>query len=204
MCVISHKHKFAFIHIPKNAGGSVRQALMRRADGFKPGGIYQHAPATTVRDLNPTFWENAYTFAFVRNPWARMWSIYKFNLERKGKGHKDVGHSFDEFLMKKKRRHNWAKTFICPNTPIQRRPQTDWFTDKEGKVIVDYIGRFENLRNELDDICSRLGVPTLKLVRTHKTSDRIHYTEAYSQEGIAFVAEHFKTDIEMFGYKFGE
>ena len=204
MCVISQKHKFVFIHIPKNAGGSVRQALIRAAGGKKPGGFYQHAPATTIRDINKNHWNSFFTFAFVRNPWARMWSIYKFNLERKGKGHKDVGKSFDDFLMNKKRTHNWAKTFIRPGTPLQRRPQTDWILNEHGDVIVDFIGRFENLRPEIDKICSRVGIPKLNLIRTHKTSQNIPYTKAYSQEGIEFVAEHFKTDIEMFGYTFDE
>lgn len=204
MCIISKPHRFVFIHIPKTAGGSVRQALMRDAKGKKPSGIYQHASATTIRDLDKIRFNKYFSFTIVRNPWARMWSIYKFNLERKGKGHKDVGNSFDDFLMRKKRTHNWAKTFIDPNTPMQRRPQTDWILDEDGKVIVDYIGKFETLKTSLKEICARINIPVPSLIKTHKTSDIIPYTQAYSQQGIDFIANHFKTDIEQFGYTFNE
>jgi len=204
MCIISNPHRFVFIHIPKTAGGSVRQALMRTANGKKPSGIYQHASATTIRDLDKNRFNKYFSFTIVRNPWARMWSIYKFNLERKGKGHMDVGNSFEDFLMNKKRTHNWAKTFINPNTPLQRRPQTDWILDEDGKCIVDYIGKFETLKKSLKEICSKINIPVPPLVKTHKTSDNIPYTRAYSQKGIDFIANHFKTDIEQFGYDFNE
>jgi hypothetical protein len=202
MCVVSKSNRFFFIHIPKNAGGSVRQALIRNAGGKKPRGVYQHTPAVTVCDLNRSQWNSFLTFSFIRNPWERMWSIYKFNLERKGKGHEDVGKSFDEFLMRKKRTHNWAKTFPNPNTPIQRRPQTDWLLDENGEMIVDFIGRFENLHDDFKRICSMVGIKPPRLTRTHKTSHSVPYTKAYSKEGIEFVEEHFRTDIEMFEYAF--
>ena len=204
MCTISLQRKYAFIHITKNAGGAIRQALMKQAQGSKPGGYHWHAPATAVRDLHPKHYNNLFTFAFVRNPWARMWSVYKFNLQRKGLGHKDVGSGFDDFLMNKKRVHPWAKTFIRPNAPHQRRPQTDWILDENGENIVTFVGRFENLKQDLKFICSKINIPVPKLTVSHKTSNKIPYTEAYSQEGIEFVAEYFKSDIEMFGYTFDE
>lgn len=203
MCVISTKHRCVFIHIPKNAGGSVRQGIIALG-GSKPGGIHQHAPATTLRKLNPTQYDSFFSFAIVRNPWDRLWSMYKFALGRKGQGHPDVGNSFDEFLNTAWKIHPWTKTFKDPNIPAQRRSQTEWILDENGRVIVDFVVRFENLQEDLEKVYEMSNVPPLKLASHHSTSQKIHYTDAFSDSGIEFVRKHFAKDIEMFGYKFGD
>jgi len=203
MCVISTKYKVAFIHIPKNAGGSVRQAIIALG-GSKPGGVHQHAPAITLRNLNPVHYDSLFSFAIVRNPWDRVWSMYKFALDRKGKGHPTVGNSFDEFLFKAKYIHPWNKTFCNPNVPAQRRSQLEWITDEHGEIIVRHIIRYETLEQGLCEVYDQTNLPPLTLTRNHSTSQKVPYTEAFSQDGIDFVAEHFAKDIETFGYKFGD
>ena len=36
--------------------------------------------------------------------------------------------------------------------PTPKKDQLDWFADKDGKVIADFIGRFENLQKDLEFI----------------------------------------------------
>ena len=93
--MISHKHKYIFIHIPKTGGTSIEKALLE-AEGVHWGkeGI-AGLPSKTKKkffmneslDSSPQHWtldeypkefqENYFCFSFVRNPWAIWVSEYK-------------------------------------------------------------------------------------------------------------------------------
>ena len=93
--MISHKHKFIFIHIPKCGGTSVEQTLLKNEDipeerilkwnlteeeqqeyrlYYKYGNIdVQHRKIDQYKTENE---KNYFTFTFVRNPWERFLSEY--------------------------------------------------------------------------------------------------------------------------------
>ena len=194
MCIISHKRKYAFVHIPRTAGGSLRVAL-HRANGIPPKGSRQHEPAFIVRDRLGEQHDDYFVFSFVRNPWDRLWSLYKFMIQR-GK----VKCSFDQFLLGKDI-HHYYNEYHSLVLPTQRKPQMDWLVDDRGEIIVDFVGKYENLNSDLKTICKKIGIPNSHLQQTHTTAKR-SYKKAYSDEGIEFVREHHIRDIEMFGYTF--
>ena len=82
--MISHKHKFIFIHIPKTAGTSIEQALRDETCQLLPGewaaGRGLHAPLNhlTLQELvdygilTPAQLKSYFKFCFVRNPWDRL------------------------------------------------------------------------------------------------------------------------------------
>jgi len=39
--------------------------------------------------------------------------------------------------------------------PTQKKNQLDWFTDQNGQVIVDYIGKFESLKKDWDFVAGK-------------------------------------------------
>ena len=70
------------------------------------------------------------------------------------------------------------------------------------EVGVDVILRMETLQNDWDQLFPQLGIRDplkLPLVNSSKHKD---YRTYYSSEDIAFVREHWKEDIEAFGYNF--
>ena len=79
-------------------------------------------------------------------------------------------------------------------------PQYKFVCDKDGKILSDFIGRFENLDNDFQEICERLGVnKELPLMNKGKRkSDWEHY---YSPQTKEMVYEYYKKDFEIFGYE---
>lgn len=82
--MISHKHKFIFIHIPKTAGTSIEEALRDESCQLLPNewdhGRISHTPLNylTLQELvdygllTPAQLKSYFKFCFVRNPWDRL------------------------------------------------------------------------------------------------------------------------------------
>jgi hypothetical protein len=81
--------------------------------------------------------------------------------------------------------------------------QSDYVIDLHGKVLVDFIGRYENLADDFVEACRRIGVPPPGLLHKRQATDRKKdYRSYYSDELAELVAKHFEPDIRIFGYKF--
>jgi hypothetical protein len=78
--------------------------------------------------------------------------------------------------------------------------QKDFVTDSEGTMIVDFVGRYENLSKDFLQVCNVLNI-NASLPHINKSSHR-NYRSYYSAETRSLVEENFSADIELFGYTF--
>jgi len=171
--------KFVFIHIPKTAGSSFRTSLYENFDNenLKNFDLNQHITANELHQFfnkNSLNWDEYFKFSFVRNPWSRIVSYYEYQFKE----------------------HITFSSF-CKTS---KDSQLAYLTNKESDILVDFIGKFENLQEDSNTIFDKIGVPQ-QLPHKNKTKHK-HYTEYYNEETKQNVAENYKDDILYFGYEF--
>ena len=79
--------------------------------------------------------------------------------------------------------------------------QLGYLVDYEGKLLVDFVGRFETLDRDYAKICARLGLPATKLPHYRKSAHR-DYTHYYDERARDIIAARYRNDIAAFGYEF--
>ncbi len=229
--IISHKYKYIFLKTTKTAGTSVEISLSRfcgpddiitpivlsdekireelevfpqnytrplklREYKFKNVAdwvtgrktpekmlFWNHAPAKFVKEqIGTEIWDTYFKFCFVRNPWDRALSRYYWNIKKTGQI-KDL----DESLKENDPNSNWKIYTI------------------DDVVAVNYVGKFENLMDELCYICDKLNIPFDKWLPQAKgniRSDKRHYSEVLTEQQANYIREKSTAEIERFGYEF--
>jgi hypothetical protein len=95
---------------------------------------------------------------------------------------------------------------------------------------VDFVGRYESLQADFDQVCARVGIPPTPLPRVNRSLEETrpktlrelrkqlrraiwnrerehtfaHYTEYYDDESREYVGWLFRKDVEAFNYAFGD
>lgn len=216
--LLSVRRRFLFVHIAKTGGTSVRKALERRRWGdpwYWPmflcsrfshlsghriaTKLPRHAKVIAAKELLPkAFFDSLFKFAFVRNPWDLQ--VSSFHHIRRERPHYLGGHEdFEGFL-------RWK---LDPTRPYQYHVdtsielQSDYLIDLHGKLVVDFIGRYERLAEDFAAACERIGIGAPALPHARAARDRSKdYRSYYTDETAELVARHFARDIEMLGYRF--
>ena len=130
-----NESKTIFVHIPKTAGISIIKAIY--GDVSKEG----HRSIYFYKKLFDKDFEDFFTFSFIRNPYERLYSSYKFlqnggmNQHDKSAFQKYLSHysDFEDFVL------NGLNSEIIFEI-IHFIPQSEFICNNDGKIIVDFIG----------------------------------------------------------------
>jgi hypothetical protein len=214
--MISHQYKCIFVEVPKTGSTSVRRIL---GAAIKP-----HLSLSEIKRMMESYWvirrgkrdrimewlylmlpveqrkgrgrrqfESYFKFGFVRNPWDRVVSLYERNEATQMR--QEI--TFTEFV----RWIQYSSATCVHSSP--HRYQLDWFVDADGKMLADFIGRFERLQEDWAVIAKKLGVSEA-LPHTRANPRLRHYTEYYTPETQRIIEDKFRMDVETFNYRFGE
>jgi len=195
------RYQCIFVHIPKTAGVSICRTLF----GNLAGGHTALQRYQVVFDKND--FDRYFKFAFVRNPWDRLYSAYRF-LVRGGMGGRDgewakrylsAYPAFDRFVMEAAgRREILRYKHFTPQVEFLRNLDS-------GEVTLDFLGYFENLQGDFAGVAERIRPgEAVELARQNASvpSGKETYLDRYSNEMIEKVALVYEDDIRMFGYRF--
>jgi chondroitin 4-sulfotransferase 11 len=180
---------FIFVHIPKTGGISVLRCL--NID-YRP--LTSHSPLTYY----PKYLrETAFSFTFVRNPFDRIVSAYNYLIQHRG--NTADSHFADEHLKRHKNFNSFVKDFENNETLqtwLHFLPMTSFIDDE-----IKFVGRFENLQNDFNDVCDNIGILRIPLNKIN-VSKHAHYSTYYNKKSKKIVENFYKKDINRFGYSF--
>lgn len=230
--IVSHKHKFIYIKTNKTASSSVEIALvplcgpddiitptadefmsmrgasparnwrlehplvpkrsllrrlLRRPERYyhPTVGFYEHMPAWRVKAyVGDAVWNDYFKFTFERNPWDRQVSWWLHRTRAKNKRP-----SFEDFMGRSRRKafvNNWELYTI------------------DGKVAMDFIGRYERLADDFQAVLQRIGLEGAATLPISNVTDRSGnaYQSFYNDRTRDTVAQWYAAEIAHFGYTF--
>ena len=192
-----HRAGCVFIHVPKAAGTSVNRALFGRTLG--------HYRATDVQRHFPGLYRKSFVFAFVRNPWDRALSAYRFakvgRTESMGV-HRPAQYRVPEFETFERFLHEWLAKRDLTKADFMFQPQHLFVCGAAEKPMLDFVGKVENIAEDMKIVSDRLG-RTVNLHHSNKTSDKGGYAEHYHGKAMVdLVARIYARDIATFHYDF--
>ena len=210
---INRKLKCLYILNHKAANTTISNTLKNL--GFTDRGEHE------LGDLN-----NYFVFSFVRDPFSRLFSRYlqlTYFFEenwRKKYGEEDgnIGlflgpwaeQNFNDFfkiMNLNKNIDNFTFSNFAKFTMIKHddhwMEQCNLLENYSNIRVEDFnfIGKIENLQQDFNTVCDKIGLPRQQLPHDNKTKHK-HYTEYYDNETREIVAKQYARDIEYFGYEF--
>ena len=215
--LISHKHKFITIDIPKTATRSLRETLLPQnvidivGDPNFNADFYQHGTAMqcseSLQKLNKNF-SDYFSFVIVRNPWDRYYSFFKYFKEYAEKyKNKDASIKWNTLEITQGKLceelfANKTDEIVLRNIIINNPCQSDYYADEKTEIMVSHIAKFENLNKEFELLCNQVNVNYFPLFHGNKSVIKSSYYNIYTKETINLVAEKEKNVIQLKGYTY--
>jgi len=198
--LISKDKQFVFFHIPKTAGGSITALLSKYTDKqidikdkSKQGWMAPYHVNTKKQSFNsmhsfvdPHYnkhnCKDMFSFSFVRNPYTRIISLYKFL----------------------KRYKHLTFLGFCQYLNVNKQVNVNQYKylTLQNEIPLDFVGRYENIKEDFNYVCEEIGIPEryIDLGFEHK-QDLINYKDYYCDESKKIIDEIFDMDFKTFNYK---
>ena len=203
--IISHKHKFIFIHTNKCAGTSIEVSLTsicgsddiigpvtlenlppdyKHPENYDKNKFEDTMSAEEIKSNIPLeCWEEYTKFSVVRNPWDRMISAWFWQT-----------------------RNDDRDLSIFLSQPALRPISMSEQLTVNDSICTDFLIRYENLNKDYKKVCELLNINPIDLPHAksgYKPKD-VHYTNYYNEYTKNIIENRFRDDINNFNYKFGD
>ncbi|MDC8005074.1 sulfotransferase family 2 domain-containing protein [Aureisphaera galaxeae] len=228
--MISKQHKVIFVHVPKVAGQSIetmflnelglnwdtRASLLLRKKEPNEEGPFRLAHLTASEYVKLNYIDEArfkdyFKFSFVRDPYKRAFSFYNFL------GYSKIisFRSFVNHVLPRKLKEN---DFFF-------KSQYDYLYSEKGELMVDYLGRLETIKEDIEKVKEICGLKGATLPHVNKSkgewnravghlvrtpylwryfklnAKKQQFDAVFTQEIKDKVYELYQKDFEPFGYK---
>jgi len=219
--MICSKYSCIFVHIPKAAGTSFEFTLMNgrasypvcddvgfigktinKFDGHIDFPEGKHEFLRTYQDNFSKVYNDYSKFTFIRNPWARLYSLYGYlryaQWECKGPARL---YEFNEWVALVDRHKDSDKIYEITGHSVYT---AHYLLDNSEKLArFDHIGRTETFEKDMLIIANKLGIRYDTIDRdinkSKKTSD---YRTAYNNVSKNIIKNISRMEQDVFGYTF--
>lgn len=202
LCInASHQHRCIFIHIPKNAGTSIKRVLDMPGGGHYPWRHY----ATDF----PQLWREYTSFAVVRNPWDRMVSAYHHARMKKSHWQNELTGLHGDYELLVDKSFEECVTILCRQR--ERLRHYSWVNQahfvlgpepSDKTVMVDAVLRFETIAEDFNELCRKLRIDCEPLPALNDSPRSRDYRSYYNDETRHMIEQVYQVDIDAFGYSF--
>lgn len=199
--IVDHNHRYICISVPKTGSISLQATLGYIHDVPEPD-LY-HQGIDDVLKNHPSC-TNYFKFAMVRNPWDRLVSLYfDFTKKRIFQYSALVRHDtpllseftdFEDLCLRLTESHWKDNIFFRSQTAL---------LSIDGKLAMDFVGRFENLDADFSTVCEKIGIKKQPLEKWNAgVYEKTSYRKYYSDAARKAIATLYHDDVEGFGYEF--
>ncbi len=212
--IVVDKYRAIYFLIPKVACSSLKAFCADLLNINIPEKHTPHKikfPYLSKADISN--YQNYFKFCFVRNPWDRVVSCYRSKIKTKEDltyNKEDIVNGvyrnfikyglfradmpFDEFVQA-------IASIPDADADPHFASQYTFVTGVNGNLLVDYVGKLENVEQDFADVCEALKISNYSLPHLAK-SPRTTYKDYYTQDLIEIVGQRYAKDIEIFDYHF--
>lgn len=203
-----------FVHNPRAGGSSLERYLtLKYAFGKSIGG---HA---TIQDFAKKYkLEDYYKFVIIRNPWDRFVSSYlHLKSHYKNKAYQRyidiLGLRQSEFTFSQVLQKYASLPLSEKQQLIHFLPQYLFMIDKNKKIAVDKIIRFENYKTDIQKVFQeiikrnpdrnhRFNVDRIPVINASQNKEHQRYQDYYTPEEVKIVEKLYYMDVKLFKYQF--
>lgn len=204
---------FWFVDIPRTSSSSIRIELAKKYGALHgksnlleknyatPQLLSDHLTASHMRRIiGARLWKNIFTFTLVRNPWDRLVSMFNY---RKLISSVPKNMEFRDYVFALSEAKSKPLDLFNEYQKQYYYSMADYILDDDGRIMVDFICRYEKRSEDLKYIGSKLGIEGLGSMHLQAAyPERKHYSYYYDNETIEIVGKIFSKDIELLGYQF--
>lgn len=204
--MISHEYKCIFIHIPRTGGTSIEAEIVGK-NWWTVSPETKHLTASQAKKIYQTYWDDYFTFSFIRNPWDRCVSLTTYPELFYGTTNKSIS------LL---HINNYKQLFGYPVVVEHDRrfyniEEVRKASHVENAIYsnildapMDFVGRFEELHDSFEYICNSIGKKNTPLPMLNPSTHRNGpgYRQYYDEELCRAVADLYEADIKGFNYRF--
>jgi hypothetical protein len=208
------KQDVLFLWVPKCAGTSVYATLVKYGciekrwetplEKFDNRGVstFGHVDVLQLIEkgvVSREYFDRAFKFAFVRNPFDRLVSLYFYLKKSKNE---DVPEEMPFAAFCRRVAGGEIPPVGLHNSLglSQCNPMSRWLADGSGRLLPDFVGRHENIDEDFGKVCSRIGIDE-EIPHKNRTEHK-PYREYYDDASRAVVERFYREDLERFGYSY--
>lgn len=227
--IISHELKFIFISNGKTGTTSIEAVLNKYQDCYNydieiPGlFLKKHIPPRVLKPLlGSKVWDQYFKFCFVRNPWdwfvSQYFHNYKCQRIRKSKIFYDPVNFISDVNANFRTRKELASISTFSKDQImslysllkeyrgifnaESLFQYNYVYDENGRNMMDFVGRFENLDEDFNKIKTMLNIDSHEYLPVKNGNKHKDYANYYTPDSRDLIRRLYEIDIQAFGYDF--